>query len=343
MQSSASWRSAPMADDLELGTAQVRVRLRPGVGSPGLTGAGVATQVRAALAGISIERLFQNGEEYEVFVELGRHHRDTIADLESLPISLPDGTRVSLGSIASIEQTRSYGRVSRRSGLRTVTVTGNIDREQLNLAALMSEFRETAMAELAAEYPDLEFAIGGEMEDSAATLGSMARGMLIGLLAIFAVLSLQLRTYLEPVLVMLAIPFAFVGVVAGSLAIGAPLSSQSILGFVSLAGIVVNDSILLMLFIKRARAGGMPVIDAVRSASRERFRAVLLTSATTIAGLVPLMFETSRQAQMLIPVATSIVFGLTASTVLVLVLLPSAYALLDDLNLLGAPETPHAD
>lgn len=321
-----------LADDLELGTAQVRVRLRPGVGSPGLTGATVAAQVKVALAGVSIERLFENGDEYEVFVELQRHHRDTLADLEGLPISLPDGTQVSLGSIANVELTRNYGRVSRRMGLRTVTVTGGVDREQLNSTALMSEFRDGAMAELAAEYPDLELALGGEFEDSATTLGSMARGGVIGLLAIFVVLSLQLRTYLEPLIVMLAIPFAFVGVVAGSLAIGAPLSSQSVLGFVSLAGIVVNDSILLMLFVKQARVDGKSAIAAACSASRDRFRAVLLTSATTIAGLVPLMFETSRQAQMLIPVATSIVFGLTASTILVLVLLPAAYVLLDDLR-----------
>ncbi|HVI00365.1 MAG TPA: efflux RND transporter permease subunit [Enhygromyxa sp.] len=325
-----------LADDLELGTAQVRVRLRPGVGSPGLTGSSVAQQVRAALSGVSIERVFQDGEEYEVFVELQRHHRDTVADLEGLPITMPDGTQVSLGSIASVEMARSYGRVARRQGLRTVTVTGAIDRERVNSSALMSQFRDGRMAELAAEYPDLQFAIGGEAEDSAETLGSMGRGAAIGLLAIFVVLSLQLRTYLEPVVVMLAIPFAFVGVVAGSLAIGAPLSSQSVLGIVSLAGIVVNDSILLMLFIKKARSSGMSAIDAARTASRDRFRAVLLTSATTIAGLVPLMFETSRQAQTLIPVATAIVFGLSASTILVLVLLPATYVVLDDLGLVRA-------
>lgn len=327
-----------LADDLELGTAQVRVRLRPGVGSPGLTAANVAAQVRAALSGVSIERVFQNGEEYEVFVELQRHHRDTLADLQGLPITLPDGTQVSLGSIASVELARSYARVARRQGLRTVTVTGALDREQVNLAALMSDFRDGAMAELAAEYPDLEFVIGGETEDSARTLGSMGRGAAIGILAIFVVLSLQLRTYLEPLVVMLAIPFAFVGVVAGSLAIGAPLSSQSVLGLVSLAGIVVNDSILLMLFIKQARASGKSAIEAAQIASRDRFRAVLLTSATTIAGLVPLMFETSRQAQTLIPIATALVFGLSASTILVLVLLPAAYVLLDDLGLVRQPE-----
>ncbi|PRQ09717.1 efflux RND transporter permease subunit [Enhygromyxa salina] len=327
-----------LSDNLELGTAQVRVRLRPGVGTPGLTGASVASQVKAALAGVSVETLYEDGEEYEVFAELERHNRDTVADLEVLPILLADGTRVPLGSVAIVEQSRSYGSVSRQAGMRTVTVTGGLDREQQNLAALMAQFREQGAPELEAEFPDLDFVVGGETEDSEATLGSMARGTVLGMLAIFVVLSLQLRTLVEPVLVMLAIPFAFVGVVVGSLAIGAPLSSQSIMGFVSLAGIVVNDSILLMLFIKKARAEGMSVIDAARTASRDRFRAVLLTSATTIAGLVPLMFETSRQAQMLIPVATSIVFGLLASTVLVLVLLPAAYVLLADLGLVGSRE-----
>lgn len=324
-----------LSDDLELGTAQVRVRLRPGVGAPGLTGATIAAQVKPALAGVEIETVFVDSEAYQLFVELHRDARDTVADLDVLPITLPDGSRVALGSIATIEQTRSYGRVSRRGGLRTATVTGAVDRKQVNLAALMQDFRDGALLDIAAEYPDLDFAIGGEVEDSAATLGSMARGGVLGIVAIFVVLSLQLRTYVEPLLVMLAIPFAFVGVVAGSLALGDPLSSQSILGFVSLSGIVVNDSILLMLFIKKARGEGLSIIEAARTASRDRFRAVLLTSVTTIAGLVPLMFETSRQAQMLVPVATSIVFGLTASTVLVLILLPAAYVVLADLGVFG--------
>ncbi|NVB41054.1 efflux RND transporter permease subunit [Pseudenhygromyxa sp. WMMC2535] len=327
-----------LADDLELGTAQVRVRLRAGVGTPGLTGSDVASQIKAALSGVSVETLYEDSQEYEVFVELDRFQRDTIADLETLSITLSDGSRVPLGSLAYVDQARSYGKVSRREGMRTVTVTGGLDRDQLELDVLMDQFSDEYLPKLQADYPDLEFTIGGELESSAETMGSMIRGAVLGLAAIFVVLSLQLRTYLEPVLVMLAIPFAFVGVVAGNLLIGSTLSSQAILGFVSLAGIVVNDSILLMIFIKKARSEGLTPIAAACSASRDRFRAVLLTSATTIAGLVPLMFESSRQAQMLIPVASSIVFGLAASTVLVLVLLPAAYVLLTDLGLL--PDRP---
>lgn len=329
-----------LSDDLEPGSTQIRLRLRPGAGETGLTGATLSAYLKGALSGIAIETLFHEGEQFEVYVELERQARDTITDLEHFPITVSEGVTVPLGSLAYIESTSSFARVRRRDGARTVTVSGAIDRNQANLAQLMGSFAEEAIPEIEAEFPDVVVELGGEIEDSNETLGSMAQGAVVGLLAIFALLSLQFRTYVEPVVVMLAIPFAFVGVVVGSLALGMPLSSQAILGFVSLAGVVVNDSILLMVFIKGARARGATVGEAVTRASRDRFRAVLLTSATTVAGLVPLMFETSRQAQMLIPVATSITFGIIASTILVLVVLPAIYAILGDLNLVAPPPEP---
>ena len=324
--------------DLEPGNPQIRVRLRPGAGATGLTGATLAAHLRSALAGISVETLYHEGEQFEVYVELEARARDSVTDLELFPIPVGEGVTVPLGSIAYVEKTTGYARIRRHDGARTVTVSGALDREQANLVQLMTRFAEDAVPALEAEFPDVRIELGGEMEDSAQTLGSMAQGMVLGCFAIFALLSLQFRSYLEPVVVMLAIPFAFVGVVLGSLALGMPLSSQSVLGFVSLAGVVVNDSILLMVFIKNARARGMSITEAATRAGRDRFRAVLLTSATTVAGLVPLMFETSRQAQMLIPVATSITFGITASTVLVLVVLPATYAILGDLGLAAVPE-----
>ncbi|MCA9705320.1 MAG: efflux RND transporter permease subunit, partial [Myxococcales bacterium] len=321
-----------LSDDLEPGSTQIRLRLRPGAGATGLTGASLSAYLRSALSGVSVELLFHEGEQFEVWVELERRARDTVADLEHFPITLAEGVTVPLGSVAYIEPAQSFARIRRHDGARTVTVSGAIDRDRANLAQLMARFAQEAIPEIEAEFPDVSVELGGEVEDSAQTLGSMAQGAVLGLFAIFALLSLQFRSYIEPVVVMLAIPFAFVGVVIGSLALGMPLSSQSVLGFVSLAGVVVNDSILLMVFIKGARARGASASEAAAQASRDRFRAVLLTSATTVAGLVPLMFETSRQAQMLIPVATSITFGITASTVLVLVVLPAIYAILGDLG-----------
>ncbi|MCA9715108.1 MAG: efflux RND transporter permease subunit, partial [Myxococcales bacterium] len=329
--------TSDLAYDLQAGAPQVRVRMRPGASASGLRADALTQHIKAALSGVRVESMFVGGEEFELFVELERSGRDTIADLEQLMIPITGADSVAtvtpLAALAEVELTRAYATVNRAAGIRTVTVTGNIDRERLNLAATIARFTAERVPTLEQEFPDVRVAIGGEIEQSEATVGSMERGLIIGLFAIFVLLAVQFRNYVEPVVVMLAIPFAFAGVVYGSMLIGAPLSTQAVLGFVSLAGVVVNDSILLMLFIRDARARGLTPIDAARGASRDRFRAVLLTSVTTIAGLIPLMFETSRQAQSLIPVATSIVFGITASTVLVLVVLPATYAALGDLGL----------
>ncbi len=326
-----------LTDNLQPGAAQVKVRMRPGVATSGLTPQALAQQVQSALSGARVENLFVNGEEFEVFVELEQTGRDTIADLEHLmiPVTDPEGNPgvAPLAALAEIQRSRSYASVNRTGGVRTVSVTGGVDRDVLNVSSLMRRFAEERLPELEQEFPDVRFEIGGEVEQSAETVGSMERGMVIGLFAIFVLLSFQFRNYVEPVVVMLAIPFAFVGVVFGNMLIGSPLSSQAVLGFVSLAGVVVNDSILLMVFIREAQHAGATPQEAAQRASRSRFRAVLLTSVTTIFGLVPLMFETSRQAQSLIPVATSVVFGISASTVLVLIVLPATYAVMGDLRL----------
>ncbi len=161
----------------------------------------------------------------------------------------------------------------------------------------------------------------------------MLRAMLVGLLGVFAILSFQFRSFIEPITVMLAIPMALIGVLWGHLIMGVDFSMPSMLGFASLAGIVVNDSILLVLFLKAERDTGHDLLTACGQASRLRFRAILLTSLTTIAGLLPLLFERSLQAQVLIPLAVSIAFGLMASTVLVLFVIPSMYAILADFGL----------
>jgi len=331
-----------LSDDLQPGAEQIKIRLRPGIGAlTGLNGSTVSQHIKAMLSGTQVENIFVNGEEFEVFVELDGTGRDTISDLEQMmiPMTNADGEAsiTPLAAIAHIERSRSYASINRTGGRRTVTVSGGVNRDVINAAALMRRFEETQLATFEQDFPDLRFVIGGEAEQSAQTLGSMERGVVIGLFAIFILLSIQFRNYIEPIVVMLAIPFAFIGVVFGSLLIGAPLSTQALLGFVSLAGVVVNDSILLMVFIREARASGKSAAEASREASRSRFRAVLLTSVTTVFGLVPLMFETSRQAQSLIPVATSIVFGISASTVLVLIVLPATYTVLGDLGLVRKP------
>jgi multidrug efflux pump subunit AcrB len=156
--------------------------------------------------------------------------------------------------------------------------------------------------------------------------------MLVGVIGVFILLSFQFRSYVEPLVVMVAIPLSLIGVIWGHWLMGHNLTMPSILGFISLAGVVVNDSILLVIFLKMAREQGLEASEAAARASRERFRAILITSLTTIAGLLPLMFEQSLQAQILIPLAISIIFGLSSSTVLVLLVIPCLYMILDDLG-----------
>lgn len=331
-----------LKDDMVPGRTQATIKLRDDAGSMAVTGASVSSQLRTALSGISVEHMYHRGEEFELFVELQRTARDSIADLEVFGIKTPGGGTVPLGSIASILPVQDFARINRMNGARTVTVSGAVDEDTANAAEIARRFVADKLPELEANYPDIGLVVGGEAEQSAETMGSMARGMILGLFGIFVLLSLQFRTYIEPILVMLAVPFAFVGVVWGLAAIDSPLTTQGLLGFVSLAGVVVNDSILLISFIKRSRLNGRSPSEAASEASRDRFRAVFLTSVTTVAGLVPLMFETSRQAQTLIPVATSIVFGITASTFLVLIGLPAIYVLLADIGLIGEVDKLHA-
>jgi hydrophobic/amphiphilic exporter-1 (mainly G- bacteria), HAE1 family len=330
---------ADLGDDLDPGSEQVRVRLRAGAGATGLTGATVAAQVRVALSGSSVQNFHADGEDYELFVELEHRSRDSLADLEYLPITITPGVTVPLGAIARIDVMRSYARISRTDGARTVTVTGAVDPDVANAAELMSRFQAELAPELEVEYPDVRFAIGGAAQQSAEALRSMASRLAIGLFGVYVLLSLQFRSWVAPFVVMLAIPFGFVGVVWGHVLMGMPLSSQSIFGAIAIAGVVVNDSILLMVFLFAARTAGKTHLEAASQASRDRFRAVLLTSVTTIVGLFPIMFETSRHAQSLVPVAISIVFGLMASTVLVLIVIPASYAALAEIGLAPEPDS----
>jgi multidrug efflux pump subunit AcrB len=172
----------------------------------------------------------------------------------------------------------------------------------------------------------------GQAKEGAKTGKSLGRGFLLGLVGVFVLLSFQFRSYIEPVVVMVAIPFGLIGVIWGHLLMGLNMSMPSMLGFASLAGVVVNDSILLVEFIKLRRKEGISISRAARQAGRDRFRAVMLTSLTTIAGLIPLLLEKSLQAQILIPLATSLVFGLMASTCLVIFVIPALYSILGDLG-----------
>ncbi|MEO1696557.1 MAG: efflux RND transporter permease subunit [Planctomycetota bacterium] len=330
-------------DDLRPGKPEARLRLREGAAALGQRARSLAAQVQAGFQGSVAQETRSAGEPYEVVALLAETERTRLRDLERFEVALPDGTRVPLSSVAYVEEGRGYARIARVDGARSVTVTGDIDTDRVKTSELVPALETSFLPGLLERYPGLRVEVEGEQRETATTMGSMQRALGAGLLGVFLLLSFQFRSYSEPFLVLLAIPMCLVGVIWGHWLMGFDLTMTSALGFASLAGVVVNDSILLVEFTKLGRSEGLGAADAAMRASRARFRAVLLTSLTTVLGLTPLLFETSLQAQFLLPLAGSIVFGMIASTLLVLLALPALYAVLDDLGLAGGPDpdTPH--
>lgn len=327
-----------LAVDLRRGKPELRVRLREGAFGLGLDAAAVARQLRGAYQGLTADEIRVGAESYEIDVQLAPADQNSMADIEYFRCTLPDGSLVPLSAVAEIETGVGWSRVAHVDGRRTVTIRGDLDSRKANTVAVIGALRRDFVPGFGERYPEIGLSFEGEIENAQVTQGSMRRGMLIGLLGVFILLSFQFRGYVEPLIVMVAIPLALIGVVWGHLLLGIDLSMPSVLGFISLSGVVVNDSILLVLFLKQRRSEGGEAAAAAAQASRQRFRAIAITSLTTIAGLLPLLAERSLQAQVLIPLAVSIVFGLMASTVLVLLVVPAMYVILDELGLSSKPD-----
>ena len=319
-----------MADDLRPGKPEIRLHLKDGTLAFGVDAATIADQLRAAFYGITADEIETESDSYEIDVALSDLSHDTLDDLQGFHIITTKGDQVPLRTLADIELGQGYARIQRIQGVRTVTITADMDTELGNANQILSATQRDFLPALQQRYPDVRIILEGQAAESSKTSGSMAWGFLIGIVGIFILLSFQFRSYIEPAAVMLTIPLAMIGVIWGHLLMGLDLSMPSIMGAVSLAGIVVNDSILLVEFLKLRAREGIPIPEAAKIASRERFRAVLLTSLTTVAGLTPLLMETSLQAQILIPLACSIVFGLLTATLLVLFVVPALFSVFSD-------------
>ncbi len=322
-----------LQDDLRPGKPELRLHLREGALAMGLDAATIASQLRAAYQGETATEIQVGSESFEIDVQLSAGGQDSLADLDYFSVTLPNGSQAPLPTVAVAETGRGFARIQRIDGQRTVTIRGDVDSLVANVNEIIADTAAEFLPELETRYPSVTVALEGQAAEQEETGGSMQRGFLMGLLGIFLLLSFQFRSYIEPVIVMLAIPMALIGVIWGHLIMGLDLSMPSMMGMASLSGVVVNNSILLVAFVKLNSAKGLGLVDAARQASRDRFRPVLLTSVTTIAGLLPLLFERSLQAQVLIPLVTSIAFGLLAATLLILIVVPSAYAVLHDFGL----------
>ncbi len=320
-------------DDLRPGKPELVVRMREGALVLGLTARDVARQLRAAFYGTTADEIQVGSESYEIDVRLAALDQNTVADLENFLLVSPEGREVPLSSVASLHKGRGWARVNRVNSMRTVNIKGDVDTRFGNADAIIADTKARFLPQLEEEFPDLHIALEGQAKEGQKTRKSLVKALLIGIFGVFVLLSFQFKSYLEPLVVIVAIPLAAIGVIWGHVIMGYVLTMPSIMGFVSLAGVVVNDSILLVEFLKMRMAEGLGAQQAAVVASKERFRAILLTSMTTILGLAPLMLERSLQAQVLIPLAISIVFGLCASTLLVLLVVPSLYSILDDMGL----------
>ncbi len=320
-------------DDLRPGKPEIRVFLKKGAKKRGFDARMVSNQLRSAFFSATANEIIVGDASYEVNLKMAGRDRDSLSDIENFYLMGPQGERVPLTTVAHITQSRGYAGINRVDAIRTVTVTGDVDTRTANAADIIADTRQRFLPELQREFPGISVDTQGQAKELQSSMGGMVQALLIGIFGVFCLLSFQFRSYQEPLVVMVTIPFAFIGVIWGHILMGIDLSMPSIMGFVSLAGIVVNDSILLVGFVKRHTAAGTSVAKAGKLASRERFRAVMLTSVTTVAGLMPLLSERSLQAQVLIPLACSIVFGLLMSTVLVLIVVPCLYTILADFGL----------
>lgn len=321
-------------DDLRPGKREMQIRLNEAAGPMGITAAMVADQLRAAYFGTTINEVMVDGRTFEVTAQLAEAASGSSRVFDDFVLFRPDGTAVPLSVVAEIETARGYARINHEDGVRAVTVQGTIDTGVANANAIVSDTLARFLPGLLERYPGVELDVEGQRAEATKTQMSMMSGFVIGLLGVFALLSFQFRSYLEPIVVMLVIPLSLAGSIFGHMAMGLDFSMPSLLGYVALAGVVVNNSILLVEFVKHEHGeGNASVTEAVSAAVRARFRAMFLTTGTTVAGLIPILTETSIQAQILVPLVASLVFGLVAAMIVVILVLPPVYVILDDFGL----------
>ncbi|MGH1419237.1 MAG: efflux RND transporter permease subunit [Hyphomicrobiaceae bacterium] len=315
-------------DDLPYGKQEYVFELTPKGTALGFTGNMVGQQVRNAFEG-AIARRFARGEE-EITIRVKRP-QDVAGrgDLERLYLVTPNGDRVPLSEVVTLKERRSFSIVQRRDGVRAVSVTGNIDTEVTKSEQVLERLAKEVMPGIVSKY-GVTYSFKGRAEERAESFKDLKSGAILALGLIYITLGWVFGSYWKPLSVMAVIPFGFLGAVLGHWVTGYPFTIISMIGLLGLSGILVNDSIVLVSRIRERLQAGDTLEEATIGGSRDRLRAVLLTSLTTIGGLTPLLFETSRQAQFLIPMAVTIVFGLAAATVLVLVLVPSLIGIGND-------------
>lgn len=315
-----------------IGKRQIEFELTPAGDAAGLTVQDLARQVRQAFFGEEVQRIQRGREEVRVYVRFPADERRSMADLNRFRVRLPNGDAAPLSVVANLSETRSYASIDRVDGQRIISVTADVDEATTTPNAVNAVVVGEIVPELQRQYPGLRYSVEGQAREQAEDIGSLARNMLIAILLMYVMLASVLRSYTQPLAVMVAIPFGAVGAVFGHFAMGYDMSMISLFGIVALSGVVVNGGVVMIdKFNELRREDGLSVREAALAAARRRFRPIFLTTLTTFVGLAPMMMETSIQARFMIPMAISLAFGVVVSSFILTILIPCLLLIGEDL------------
>lgn len=324
-----------ITDNNRAGKRQLKLEsLTPQAEALGLRLADVARQVRQGFYGDEVQRLQRGRHEVKVMVRYPEDERRSLENLDQMKIRLPDGSEVTFAEVAVASYGRGYSSVERAEGKRAIKISADIDERDPKASAKLAaeELEAIHFPKLAQEYPGVSFSFLGEQQDQRDSLTEIRNKFIIALIIMYVLMAIPLGSYIQPLIVMSVIPFGLVGAVAGHVLMGTDLSIMSMCGIVALAGVVVNDSLVLVDYVNRQIRSGKGVVEAAWEAGAARFRPILLTSLTTFAGLTPMLLETDLQAKFLIPMAISLSFGILFATLITLILVPCIYIMLEDVK-----------
>ncbi|MBI9076038.1 MAG: efflux RND transporter permease subunit [Desulfatibacillum sp.] len=318
--------------DYAAGKNEMRLELKPEARTLGLTVTDLARQVNSGYYGTEAVRLQRGRDDVRVKVRYTQDERSRLSDLSAMRVRTPDGSEVPLYSVANVSFSPGYSKITRTDGLRRVAVSAGVDSNKANTTEIISEINASFFPELKQKYPGMLVAVQGEQKKSRESFGSLMIGFPLALLGIFVIIAIIFRSYVQPFIIMVTVPFGIIGGVFGHMLLGYDLSIMSAFGAVALAGVVVNDAIVLIERINENLAEGMGFREAIIKGAGRRFRAIFLTTLSTVGGLTPLLMENDLQARFLIPMAISLAAGVLFATILTLVLIPCLLMILNDLR-----------
>lgn len=327
-----------VADDSTPGKWEYQMSVKPRAQSMGVSLRDIGETVRSSYYGAEVMRLQRGRHEVKLMVRYPESDRRSLAQFNDLQVRAGDGAERPLTELTQVVPQRNVAEINRVDQMRSITVSADVEETEGNAYETVGLMKTDFMPQLLEKYPHVRVRWEGQAEQTQESMQSLAIGFGVALLVMYFLLTIEFRSYAQPAIVMIIIPFGAIGAIAGHLLLGISLSLFSIFGLVALTGVVVNDSIVLIDFINHRIRDGLPLFEAIVDAGRRRFRPVLLTSLTTVAGMTPILLEKSFQAQILIPMATSLSFGLVLATVIVLFLAPTSYYLYGKLAGLDAQD-----